>query len=549
MSLAKLISYKLKIFLARFTRGAARKRYFRLISLVVVGAAFVAFLLGTLTVFEALATLGQQGRFAAGLVVTLAFHALLLLAFVFDIAATTNIFFLSSDLDLLMSSPLEPLKVFALKYLEALGSGSLISVFIAVPVLVAYGVAFGAPPLFFAAAVAILLIFLAVPVSIGTICGMVISRYVPATRVKEILGMVGGLLAVGLWITIQLARPSLVEVERGADLESRVSSVAAVSESLALRLLPSHSAARGIIEMAAGRFRAAALPVLYLVAVSVGLGLLSVVSARRMYAAGWARIAPGGRKAGRKRPSLLTAAAFRGLPPVPRAIVTATTHLFLRDPQQVTPVAMITVMMALLPVLIARRAPGPLLRPSLLLYSLAALSFVGSLNLGVNATVIDGRSFWLIMIAPSSAARKMASKLLVPFAFFVPLVLGLALVFRATGIVGWAFIPGALWLAGSMTAVGSSTGLLLAMSYADWEWEIPKRALRTSGRLLMLAVMAVFFAVVSLLATLSMSGTAGGLPEVSAPVLVLGGTVVAGLYTALMVSLAAGKLDRMEWPF
>jgi hypothetical protein len=547
MSFARLLSYKLRIFLANFSRGESRKRYLRIASLAVILAVFVAFSFGAVVIFGSLRAFGDDGFLVASFIVTVAFHALLLIAFVFDVATTTNIFFLSSDLGLLMAAPLSTMKIFALKFIEALGSGSTIPLLVGVPVLVGYGAAFGAPPLYYIAMFAVLGVFLMIPVAVGTLFGLLISRFVPAARVKELLGVVGGALALGVWITTQLVRPKLADSGQFSDLSTTVKILSSYAENPILKVLPSHLAARSITAMVSGTLDSAPTPLITLTAMAGTLLVTSLVLAQRMYLTGWTRIVPARAKVGHKRVGLKIRSLFGWLPSVERSIVTATMFLFVRDAQQIMPVATITIMMALFPFVLGRSRPGPLLNPILLVQSFAALSFVGSMNLATNATVIDGRSFWMIMTAPCSAIRKLLSKLLVSVFFFTALTSAIALGLRITGLIGWPYWFKLTWFAGCVTCVGSAIGIFMGITYADWEWEMPKRMLRTSGRLLMLGIMAAFFVVIAILVSASSAAQSRSLP-VPAPWLIFGaGGLLAALITYGLLRAAAAKLDRMEW--
>jgi hypothetical protein len=479
------------------------------------------------------------------MIVTLAFHGLLVLAFVFDIATTTNIFFLSSDLGLLMAAPIPALRVFVLKYFEALGSGSLLTSFVAFPILFGFGLAFGAPWTFYLAAFVIVALFLSIPVSVGTIAGLVISRFAPASRVKEVLGLAGGVLALGFWVAIQVLRPAIRNNIQTGDVTAQMKDLATHGGHFLVKTLPSSLAADGLIGFASGR-SGEGLP--SLVALTAAAGIMfavSVVAAQRIYLAGWVRVAPsGGKKRKRRRPVLRRLIGW--LPPFEKSVVSTTASLFFRDPQQIMPVATITIMMALFPFLVGRRA-GNIISPMVILQSFAALSFIGSMNLAVNATVIDGRNFWLMLCAPHSPMRKLFSKLLVSVLFFVPLAAAAALAFRAAGVISWAAVPRALWLASCMTFIGSAIGVMLAMTYGDWQWEIPKRMLKTSGRLLMLGVMGAFFAAI----TIIVSGTAavagaGLLTRTPVAVLAIGG-LLTGILTYVFLRVACARLEGMEW--
>jgi hypothetical protein len=547
MSIWRLLVYKLKIFLAEFSRGKKRRRYVRIASTAVLIAVIAGFSFGAYAIFSALGAYGEEGRAVAGLIVVMGFHALLVVGLVFDIAATTNIFFLSSDLNLLMASPLPALRVFVLKYVESLASASVITIMVGIPMLVGYGAALSARPSFYPACVVVLALFMSIPVSIGTLSGLVICRYVPASKVKEILGVVSGLFAFGIWLAIQLVRPRLEQPEYFTDFEARIRALASYGEHAVLRLLPSHMAALSLTRIASGNPAAAVAPFLWLAATAGVMVVISIVLAQRMYLAGWTRVVPGGGKTGRTRRKVRLRWIVGWLPPVERSIVATTMHLLIRDPQQVMPIAMITVMMAALPLLMGRSQAGVVLSPRLIVQSLAALTFVGSLHLATNASAIDGRSFWIILAAPCSTVRKLISKLMVPLLFFIPLALVIAFLLRGAGIVRWPFALRLIWISACTTSVGGSAGILLGVTYADWDWEMPRRMLRTTGRLVMIGTMALFFVVVAALAQASTLGRNLGTSGETGWIMLAAVSAGAGAVTAILLRTAAKKLRTMEW--
>jgi hypothetical protein len=273
---------------------------------------------------------------------------------------------------------------------------------------------------------------------------------------------------------------------------------------------------------------------------------VSVVSAKRLYLAGWVRVTPAGGKR-RKRRAFGIRQLFAWLPALERSMVSTAASLFFRDPQQIMPVATITIMMALFPFLMGRSRGEGFVSPGIVLQSFAALSLIGSMNLAVNATMIDSRSFWYVLCAPASGVRKLFSKLLVSALFFIPLAAVAALGFRAAGFLEWAMVPRAIWFAACMTFLGSSIGVMLAMTYGDWQWEIPKRMLKTSGRLLMLGVMGTFFGAIAIVASaLSPSAGLRVLTEASWSSLLVGSALVVFL-TYVFLRIAASRMERMEW--
>jgi ABC-2 type transport system permease protein len=290
MSLAKLVRYKILMALRGFTCGDRRKRIARFVGAAGITAAVGTFIAVAYELFAALASIGPTGERAAAVIVTLTFHAILLLAFVFDIATTANIFFLSSDLSLLMAAPLRTTKVFALKYLEAMVAVSFVALVIGLPVVIGYGAGLGAPPVFYPVALAAIAVFLTIPVSAGTICGMLISRYVRAGRVRELLAVLGGVIGLAVWLGFQMLRPA-ADVSEIRDITSRVNALASGGAGL-LNVLPSRLPAEVITKMVSPDWSAALPAAASLLAVSGVMFVVSLVLAERLYITGWTRAVP-----------------------------------------------------------------------------------------------------------------------------------------------------------------------------------------------------------------------------------------------------------------
>jgi ABC-2 type transport system permease protein len=546
MPLWKLLAYKIKIALSGFTRGQMVRRVARIIAVCAVLAAVALFVMGADAFFTVLGGTGSLGAGAAIVIVTLTFSAILVLALVFDIATTTNIFFLSSDLDLLMAAPVPTRRVFILKYIEAMVSGSFVALFVGFPVLFGYGLAFHAPAIFFVAVFVVTAIFITIPISIGTICGMVIARVVPATRVREILAFLSGVIGLGIWIGFQVLRPMVGKAGQMHDIGARMQALGSGGNPV-LTLLPSRFPAEILVSLAAGKLRAAIPSLLYLVAISGVMFALSTVLAERLYLTGWTRSGPAARKTRRQRRIAAPSPGLWGwLPSTQRGIMRTTASLFTRDPQQITPVATLTVMMGLLPFFMGRQSGSFTLNPALVAYSVLSLSFVGSLNLAMNAVVIDGRAFWWLLAAPSRSLAKLGGKFSLAVSFFVPLASAVALGFGAAGSISWPMVAKSIWLAACFAALGASLGVLLGISYADWEWDTPKRMIKVTGRLALVGVMGAFFAAVGFSVKAFVSRGAVPKPDVSWVVLVpLGAAAALAAYSILFIS--SKKMDRMEW--
>jgi hypothetical protein len=102
-----------------------------------------------------------------------------------------------------------------------------------------------------------------------------------------------------------------------------------------------------------------------------------------------------------------------------------------------------------------------------------------------------------------------------------------------------------------MSVVGSSLGVTIGIHYANWDWDIPKRMIRVTGRLVMAGVLGGFFAgtailmgVVSRRGHEAVFGPVTQGPAVVAAAILL---LMALLFAYGFITLAARKLRRMEW--
>ncbi len=500
--------------------------------------------LGMYFLFNSVIDVMPNGFMLAAFLMAIAFHALLIIAFVFDMAATMNIFFLSSDLSLLMSAPISTVKVFAVKYVDALISSSLIMVIFGIPLMIAFGIAVGAPPTYYILLIPIAYIFLSIPVSIGILMGIVISRYVAPRRVKEVLAFVGTLMGIGFWLTTQLLRRSILAGDQIPGITTLSAFMDTYFNHPIVRMLPSQLASSSLTHLATAANLAGLRPILGLMAMAGGLLVISVLLAGRMYLTGWARAGSAVSKPRLTRQRWIPDYFTRLLPAFERATARVTLRMFLRDPQQLAPLVSITVIIMLIPFL-SGFPSGRLARsPLIALQSVAALAFIGSLNVASSATVIDGKCFWMFLAAPFSALRKTLSKVLAALFLFLPIVFAISIAFGTTGLAPRSDMVKLILVGLALGTAGASIGVFIGVSYGNWEWEIPKRMLRTKGRVIMTVILAAFFGSISITST----ALARHRPDADLGWVTIALAILAALIlTLVFVGLSSRKIRHMEW--
>jgi ABC-2 type transport system permease protein len=132
------------------------------------------------------------------------FFSILMLS---NIITALSSFFLARDLDLLVSAPVDWLKLYLAKLIETLVHSSWMVVLMAVPMFAAYGVVYHGGPFFPLIVLATFLPFLIVPAVVGSAITLLLVNIFPARRTRDILSVIAVLAAGGIVVLFRLIRP------------------------------------------------------------------------------------------------------------------------------------------------------------------------------------------------------------------------------------------------------------------------------------------------------------------------------------------------------
>jgi ABC-2 type transport system permease protein len=132
------------------------------------------------------------------------FFSILLLS---NVITALSSFFLARDLDLLVSAPVDWLKLYLAKLLETLVHSSWMVVLMAVPMFAAYGVVYSGGPLFPLIVLATFLPFLVLPAVVGSAVTLLLVNIFPARRTRDILSVIAVIAAGGIVVLFRLVRP------------------------------------------------------------------------------------------------------------------------------------------------------------------------------------------------------------------------------------------------------------------------------------------------------------------------------------------------------
>jgi ABC-2 type transport system permease protein len=493
------------------------------------------------------------------------FTAFLLLIFS-SFGSVLNSLYLSGDMDMLLTKPIPIRAVFIVKFFSGiLTQYGLLLVFLA-PALLGYGVGMNYGVLYILVLTLILLTLPLLPTGLGALLVMLIVRVIPANRARELIGILGALVAVSFYILSQFApelAPHLTDAETLTTLLQ-----------LQVPFLPSAWAGRALIAAGEGQLLILLLygGLFLLLSLLVFAGCL--VLAERLYYAGWSNMATQQRRVRKRKPD--TAQADMEKPPssTPRipGIIQFWAHLepqsaavFLKDwrlfPRDIRNVQQLLFPLALIGIWIFRLLTmPPVPRASSMTETLMNLSSVGitfflcymlSSILAGTAISREGRAFWLIKLAPVSPLSFLLGKLILAYLPYpligTPLLIVLTILSTtslATFLSGWGVLL-ILGLGSSSLALG------LGAIFPRIDWENPQQQQTFLSGCLNMLLSPVYIALV-LVVIFGLPILATQLLESPGLILIFHGFgwLTALLVTALLTiaSLYAGaeRVDQLE---
>ncbi|MFO7894875.1 MAG: hypothetical protein R6U63_14165 [Longimicrobiales bacterium] len=345
--------------------------------------------------------------------VLLSFMAILLLS---NVIAALSSFFLARDLELLMASPTDTLKVYGARLLETLTYSSWMVALMMVPLLTAYGVVYRGGLLFAGVSLVTMAAFFVIPAVAGSAVTLLLVNVFPARRARDLLALIGLFAAAGVILLFRLLRPEQIMSPEG--FNSLVDFIAALQTPGSV-WLPSEWAAEAIMApLRSGR--ADWFPLILLVSTAGGLVVAGAWLHGRYFSEGFSKAQEGAslKEATEHRGSVVDR-VFGRLAPAGRALVVKDIRTFFRDTTQWS-------QLILLAVLVVVYVYNIKVLP---LYTGVEVGFflvnvVSFLNLGLAGFVLaaiaarflfptvslEGRTLWLLRSSPLQLRRLVWSK-------------------------------------------------------------------------------------------------------------------------------------------
>ena len=303
----------------------------RPLALALVGATFWLGAYGILyRILKYFRGVEELGPLLAGKLLGLVLLSFISILVLSNVVTALSSFFLARDLDLLVSAPVDWLRLYLSKLGETLLHSSWMVALTAVPILTAYGVIYHGGWVFAPYAVLTMFPLLLLPAVVGTAITLVLVNIFPARRTRDLLSIIALGAAGGVVLLFRLIRPErLARPEGFRNLLDFIT----VLRTPTSPFLPSEWATQAIMGDLRGAFDP--LPLALLWTTAAAFVTLGALLHRALFAPGYTKAQEGAERFVRGGFWQWTVGALLGpLPVAKREFVLKDIKLFFRDTTQ-----------------------------------------------------------------------------------------------------------------------------------------------------------------------------------------------------------------------
>jgi ABC-2 type transport system permease protein len=494
---------KWRTMLQRVREERARGGKGKLVILIVVGVLFWLAVFGVLykilKYFRGVEELGPL--LAAKLLglVLLSFVAILVLS---NVITALSSFFLAKDLDLLISAPVDWLRIYLGKLAETMLHSSWMVGLMAVPIFAAYGVVYRGGALFVPYALLAFLPMLVLPAVVGSALTLVLVNLFPARRTRDLLSLVALFAAGGVILLFRIIRPERLASPEGF---RNLLDFLTVLRTPTSPFLPSEWTAKATMSFLLGHTDP--LPLALLWTTAAAFVTTGAFLHRELFAAGFTKAQEGAERFVRGGMwSWTVGTLLQGLPVAKREFVLKDIKLFFRDASQWSQLILLAVLVV---VYLFNIKALPLHRGEEVGFFYVTL--VSFLNLGLAGFVLasiaarfifpavslEGRHMWLLRSSPLDLRALLWSK------YWVGTLPLLVLALLLTGLTNVLLQVGPFMMVMGLVTICALTFAMAAMAlgfgalYPQFETENAAQIPTSFGGLVyMMATVALLGAVI-----------------------------------------------------
>ena len=483
-----------------------RQHYWRLLLLTTVAGLFLigdyAFFFRLLRHISSMP--GELGPLLMGQLLHMIFLTFFSMLIFSNTVTSLSTIYLSSDLLVLMSSPLRLTNVFVSKFVQTLLYSSWMVLLFGLPIFIAFGQVQQATPAYYVWLIPTLLPFLIVPAGLGILGTMLLMRYFPAQQTHKALTVLSVCFMAALVMLIRFLRPERLVREAPDEVLMQFLDSLKTPD---LPLLPSTWAAKALLAGSDATPSDAVGDIALLWGGALLIFALTVWVASQVYYTGWAGGATAMRGSTPRRPwrmERILLPMLRRCTSATRGLVLKDLKLFFRDPAQWSQLLLLGAL-AVIYLFNIRNLP---------LHTLFLKNFISILNLGLagfvlsavavrfvfTSTSLEGRSFWIVLASPIAFRGFLREK----FCMYIVPLLVLAetlvvvsnLLLKADAYLMLFAVVVILLITCALTGLGVGLGAM----YARFEYDNIAQTAASTGGILYMVLSLGFIGVMLLLA-------------------------------------------------
>lgn len=544
------VNYGLSALKYRFTREKKK-----LWEPILIGAAILISVLPLLVLYTALmlavftaGTLAKQPE----MILTIAFLFSQIVIFIFGLFYIMGVFYFSKDLETLVPLPLKPYEVIGGKFAVIMVNEYLTSMPILLPPIIIYGIGMSEGILYWLKSLILLVTVPALPLTAASLLIVALMRFVNLRRYKDLLAVVGGLLAMsaGLGVNMFIQRVP----KTSGQINDYIASQTGMIDMIGGRFPPAIWATRALSE---NGLSGLGYLLLFAVVCLLLFTLLLWLSNKVFYKALLA-----GQEVSRRKKSLTDeqlGSKYRKVSNPVFALTAREWKLLVRTPIYllngvagafVGPIMIFCMFMARGSdpeiVRLFNEIRDPSIMQYVLLGGLALMLFTSGMNLAASTSLSrEGQTIWITKMIPVSARQQVNSKLIVGM-----IVSAIGIVVTGAILVLLLKLP-ILWVVGAAVAalVASvpmvALSLLLDVFHPKLIWNSEQEAIKQN----MNGVLGMLFSVLILLILGAIGAVMliAGLPTVLILIAVSIVSVILGILSLIaLYSVAERKYREIE---
>jgi ABC-2 type transport system permease protein len=415
-SLPHVLQPKWRTALQRLREERSRGGSGKLFLLMIVGLAFWILVYGVLyRILKYFQGVEEIGPLLATKLLGLALLSFIAILVLSNVITALSSFFLAKDLDLLISAPVDWLRIYLAKLGETLLHSSWMVALMAVPILAAYGVIYQGGLWFIPYAALTLVPLLALPAVVGSAVTLILVNLFPARRTRDLLSIIALGAGGGVILLFRVIRPERLARPEGF---RNLLDFIAVLRTPTSPFLPSEWATKAIMSYL--RDVPDPLPLVLLWTTAAAFVTLGAMLHRELFAQGFTKAQEGAERFVRGKFWRSTLGwVLAPLPTAKREFVLKDIRLFFRDTTQWSQLILLAVLVV---VYVFNIKALPLFRGEQVPFFYVTL--VSFLNLGLSGFVLasiaarfifpavslEGRQMWLLRSSPLDLRTLLWSK-------------------------------------------------------------------------------------------------------------------------------------------